>query len=69
MEVGLFTEFQSPPGMDEAQAFDESLARMTAAEDLDSDSVWRAKIHFQKGRSVLSSPLVIATDLAARTSG
>ncbi len=28
MEIGLFIEFQCPPGMDEARAFDESLARM-----------------------------------------
>src|SRR5712691_709869 len=67
MEIGLFTEFQSPPGMDEAQAFDESLAQMTAAEELGFDTVWLAEIHFQKGRSVLSSPLVIATAIAART--
>ena len=67
MEIGLFTEFQCPPGMDEAQAFDESLAQMTAAEELGFDAVWLAEIHFQKGRSVLSSPLVIATAIAART--
>lgn len=67
MDIGLFTEFQSPPGMDEAQAFDESLAQMTAAEALGFDTVWLAEIHFQKGRSVLSSPLVIATAIAART--
>ena len=47
MEIGLFTEFQCPPGMDEAQAFDESLAQMTAAEDLGFDAVWLAEIHFQ----------------------
>jgi alkanesulfonate monooxygenase SsuD/methylene tetrahydromethanopterin reductase-like flavin-dependent oxidoreductase (luciferase family) len=67
MEIGLFTEFKSPPGMDEAQAFDEALAQVTAAETLGFDSVWLAEIHFQKGRSVLSSPLVIATAIAART--
>jgi alkanesulfonate monooxygenase SsuD/methylene tetrahydromethanopterin reductase-like flavin-dependent oxidoreductase (luciferase family) len=53
--------------MDEAQAFDEALAQVTAAEALGFDSVWLAEIHFQKGRSVLSSPLVIATAIAART--
>src|SRR5216684_9032855 len=67
MEIGLFTEFQCPPGMDEAQAFDESLAQMTAAEDLGFDAVWLAEIHFQKGRSVLASPLVIAAALATWT--
>jgi alkanesulfonate monooxygenase SsuD/methylene tetrahydromethanopterin reductase-like flavin-dependent oxidoreductase (luciferase family) len=56
MEFGLFTEFQCPPGMDEAQAFDESMAQMCAAEDYGFDAVWLAEIHFQQGRSVLSSP-------------
>jgi alkanesulfonate monooxygenase SsuD/methylene tetrahydromethanopterin reductase-like flavin-dependent oxidoreductase (luciferase family) len=67
MEFGLFTEFQCAPGMDEAQAFDESLAQMTAAEEMGFDAVWLAEIHFQKDRSVLSSPLIIATAIAART--
>ncbi len=67
MEVGLFSEFQCPPGMDEARAFDESLAQMTAAEHLGFDAVWLAELHFQKERSVLSSPLVVAAAVAART--
>jgi alkanesulfonate monooxygenase SsuD/methylene tetrahydromethanopterin reductase-like flavin-dependent oxidoreductase (luciferase family) len=67
VEIGLFTEFQCAPGMDEAQAFDESLAEMTAAEEMGFDAVWLAEIHFQKDRSVLSSPLIVATAIAART--
>jgi alkanesulfonate monooxygenase SsuD/methylene tetrahydromethanopterin reductase-like flavin-dependent oxidoreductase (luciferase family) len=67
MEIGLFTEFQCAPGMDEAQAFDESLAEMTAAEEMGFDAVWLAEIHFQQDRSVLSSPLIVATAIAART--
>ena len=67
MEIGLFTEFQCAPRMDEAQAFDESLAEMTAAEDTGFDAVWLAEIHFQQDRSVLSSPLIVATAIAART--
>ncbi|HEU5319621.1 MAG TPA: LLM class flavin-dependent oxidoreductase [Methylomirabilota bacterium] len=67
MEVGLFTEFQCPPGMDEARAFDESMAEMTAAEDLGFDAVWLGELHFQKGRSVLAAPLTVAAAIAART--
>ena len=67
MEIGLFTEFQCAPGMSEAQAFDESLAEMTAAEAMGFDAVWLAEIHFQQDRSVLSSPLIVATAIAART--
>src|SRR5215470_4171153 len=67
MEFGLFTEFPSPPGVSEAAAFDEALAQMKAAEDFGFDAVWLAEIHFQKDRSVLASPLVIASALAAST--
>jgi alkanesulfonate monooxygenase SsuD/methylene tetrahydromethanopterin reductase-like flavin-dependent oxidoreductase (luciferase family) len=67
MEFGLFTEFASPPGVSETAAFDESLAQMKAAEELGYDAVWLAEIHFQKDRSVLASPLVIAAALAAAT--
>ena len=67
MEIGLFTEFQCPAGMSEARAFDESMAQMTAAEELGFDAVWLAEIHFQKDRSVLASPLVVAAAVAVRT--
>jgi len=67
VEIGLFTEFEWRPGTDEAQAFDDSLAQMTAAEDLGYDAVWLAELHFQKERSVLSSPLVVGAAIAART--
>jgi alkanesulfonate monooxygenase SsuD/methylene tetrahydromethanopterin reductase-like flavin-dependent oxidoreductase (luciferase family) len=53
--------------MAESRAFDESLEEMTIAEDLGYDAVWLAEIHFQKGRSVLSSPLVVGAAIAART--
>jgi alkanesulfonate monooxygenase SsuD/methylene tetrahydromethanopterin reductase-like flavin-dependent oxidoreductase (luciferase family) len=67
VEIGLFTEFEWRPGTDEAQAFDDSLARVAAAEDLGYDAVWLAELHFQKERSVLSSPLVVGATIAART--
>ncbi len=66
-EFGFFTEFQCPPGMTEASAFEESMAEMTAAEALGFDAVWLAEIHFQKDRSVLASPLVLAAAIAQRT--
>ena len=67
METGLFTEFQCPGGMPEASAFDESMAQMRAAEELGFDAVWLGELHFQKERSVLASPLVVAGALAAST--
>jgi alkanesulfonate monooxygenase SsuD/methylene tetrahydromethanopterin reductase-like flavin-dependent oxidoreductase (luciferase family) len=68
MEFGIFTEFQAAAGRTDADAFDESMAQMRAAEDLGYDAVWLAELHFQKDRSVLSSPLVIASALAIATS-
>src|SRR5262249_3883649 len=65
-EIGLFTEFHCPPGMDESQAFDESLAEMTAAEELGFHPVWRAEILFQRGRRLLPSPLVVPSAIAPR---
>ncbi len=67
MEIGLFTEFEWRPGVDEAQAFDDSLNQVTYAEDLGYDAVWLAELHFQKERSVLSSPLVVGATIAGRT--
>src|SRR5262245_53058802 len=67
MEFGLFTEFEAPAGMSLATAFDESMAQMKAAEDLGLDAVWLAEIHFQKDRSVLSAPLIVAAALATCT--
>jgi alkanesulfonate monooxygenase SsuD/methylene tetrahydromethanopterin reductase-like flavin-dependent oxidoreductase (luciferase family) len=67
METGLFTEFQCPTGMAETTAFDESMAQMRAAEELGFDAVWLGELHFQKERSVLASPLVVAGALAAST--
>ncbi len=67
VEIGLFTEFEWRPGVDEAQAFDDSLTQATVAEDLGYDAVWLAELHFQKERSVLSSPLVVGATIAGRT--
>jgi alkanesulfonate monooxygenase SsuD/methylene tetrahydromethanopterin reductase-like flavin-dependent oxidoreductase (luciferase family) len=67
VEIGLFTEFEWRAGVDEAQAFDESLTQTTVAEDLGYDAVWLAELHFQKERSVLSSPLVVGATIAGRT--
>jgi alkanesulfonate monooxygenase SsuD/methylene tetrahydromethanopterin reductase-like flavin-dependent oxidoreductase (luciferase family) len=67
VEIGLFTEFEWRPGVDEAQAFDDSLAQVAVAEDLGYDAVWLAELHFQKERSVLSSPLVVGATIAGRT--
>lgn len=67
MDVGVFTEFSSAAGISHTVAFDEAMAEMTAAETFGYDSVWLGEIHFQRDRSVLASPYVIAAAIAART--
>src|SRR3989442_11649263 len=67
MEIGLFTEVEWRPGVDEGHAFDDSFAQVMGAEDLGYDAVWLAELHFQKERSVLSSPLVVGAAIARRT--
>ncbi len=67
MDVGIFTEFSSAAGMSHTTAFDEAMTEMVAAESLGYDTVWLGEIHFQKDRSVLSSPYVIGAAIASRT--
>ena len=38
-----------------------------AAEKMGLDGVWLAELHFNPARSVLSSPIVVASAIAART--
>src|SRR5438270_5133289 len=67
MEFGMFHEFPSVPGRSETQMFDESIEQIDAAERWGLDVMWLAEIHFAPERTYLSSPLAIASAIAART--
>lgn len=66
MDFGLFIEFPCRDGMTEQEAFVECFALADAAEAQGVDSVWLAEYHFSP-ISVLSSPITIASAIAART--
>lgn len=66
MDFGLFIEFPCRDGMTEQQAFAECFALADAAEAQGVDSLWLAEYHFSP-ISVLSSPITIASAIAART--
>src|SRR4029453_14061499 len=66
MEVGLFVEFPCREGMSEQEAFAECFSLVDEAEASGVDSVWLAEYHFAP-ISVLSSPLMVASAIAART--
>ncbi len=68
MDFGMFTDFHVRKGMSQPEAFDESFAQVTQAENLGIDSVWLAEHHFSPDRSVLASPMVLSSAIAARTS-
>jgi alkanesulfonate monooxygenase SsuD/methylene tetrahydromethanopterin reductase-like flavin-dependent oxidoreductase (luciferase family) len=67
MEFGMFHEFPSMPGRGETEMFDEAMAQVDAAERWGLDVMWLAEIHFAPERTYLSSPLAIASAIAART--
>jgi alkanesulfonate monooxygenase SsuD/methylene tetrahydromethanopterin reductase-like flavin-dependent oxidoreductase (luciferase family) len=66
MDVGLFLEFPCREGMTDGEAFAECFALVDAAEALGVNSVWLAEYHFAP-ISVLSSPVTVASAIAART--
>ena len=67
MNFGIFTDFHIREGKTHADAFDENFSKVEAAEELGLDSVWLGEYHFSPDRSVMASPLAIASSIAART--
>ena len=67
MHFGIFMEFGSRPGVPEADSFREGFRLVDAAEEMELDGVWLAELHFNPVRSVLSSPIVVASSIATRT--
>ena len=67
MEFGMFHEFQRVPGQTEEEAFAESFEQVDAAERWGLEVMWLAELHTAPERSVLASPLMLATAIAART--
>ncbi|MHB8575582.1 MAG: LLM class flavin-dependent oxidoreductase [Dehalococcoidia bacterium] len=66
-EVGIFLEFIYREGQGEAESFAEGFELIDAAEAWGLDAVWLAELHFAPGRSVLASPMVLASAIAGRT--
>ncbi len=67
MHFGIFMEFGSRPTVSEAESFREGFRLVDAAENMGLDGVWLAELHFNPVRSVLSSPIVVASSIATRT--
>lgn len=67
MDFGIFMEFGHRQGSSQVAAFREGFELVDAAEAWGLDGVWLAEFHFNPTRSVLSSPIVVASSIATRT--
>lgn len=67
MEFGVYHEFPSLAGQPDAEAFDQALELVDAADRWGLDVMWLAELHFDPTRSLLSAPLCVASAVAART--
>ena len=67
MNTGVFLEFPALEDVTDQQAFQQGFKIAEEAERLGAESLWLAEYHFIPF-SVLSSPVMVATAIAARTS-
>ncbi len=67
MNFGFLTECYVREGKSHAQAFADTFAQVDEAEALGLDSVWMVEQHFRPWASILPSPMLMASAIAART--
>ena len=67
MDFGMFMQFERRDGLSQVDAFHEGFKLVDAAEEWGLDGAWLAELHFNPERSVLSSPITIASSIATRT--
>ena len=67
MQFGMFMEFGIRSDGNQMSAFREGFDLVDAAESWGLDGAWLAELHFNPTRSVLSSPITIASSIATRT--
>jgi alkanesulfonate monooxygenase SsuD/methylene tetrahydromethanopterin reductase-like flavin-dependent oxidoreductase (luciferase family) len=67
MEFGVFHESPALVGRPDQDAFAEAFDIVDGAERWGLDVMWLAELHFDAPRSVLSSPMCIASAIATRT--
>ena len=67
MDIGIFMEFENRQGQTQAEAFEAGFDLVDAAEAWGLDGVWLSEMHFNPARSVLASPIVVASAIATRT--
>jgi len=67
MQFGLFYQLPCAPEQQEATRYHDTIEQIVYADELGFDIAWLAELHFYQSFSILSSPLILATALAQRT--
>src|SRR5919109_1390487 len=67
MQCGLFYQLPCASGQDAVTRYQETLEQIVYADELGFDVAWLAELHFYRPFSILSSPLILASALAQRT--
>jgi alkanesulfonate monooxygenase SsuD/methylene tetrahydromethanopterin reductase-like flavin-dependent oxidoreductase (luciferase family) len=67
MNFGFLTECYVRNGKSHAQAYADTFAQVDAAEALGMDSIWMVEQHFRPWASIIPSPMVLGSAIAART--
>ena len=67
MKWAFFYELPCPDGYSELDTYRTMLGEIEYGESLGFDAVWLAELHFNRGLSILPSPMMVAATVAART--
>jgi alkanesulfonate monooxygenase SsuD/methylene tetrahydromethanopterin reductase-like flavin-dependent oxidoreductase (luciferase family) len=67
MNFGFLTECYAREGSSHAQAYADAIAQADAAEAMGLDSIWMVEQHFRPWASLLPSPMLLGSAIAART--
>jgi alkanesulfonate monooxygenase SsuD/methylene tetrahydromethanopterin reductase-like flavin-dependent oxidoreductase (luciferase family) len=67
MDFGINVEFAVRRGSTHEESFKEAFELVDLAEAMGVDTAWLGEGHFLPNRSVLSTPIVVAGAIAART--
>ena len=67
MEFGVFYQLPCADNQSVSARFDDTIAQAQLADELGFDTVWLAELHFNRRFSVMPSPLLMASAIAATT--
>ncbi len=67
MQFGVFYQLPCADGQSDTGRYDDTIAQAQLADELGFDTVWLAELHFNRRFSVMPSPLLVGSAIAATT--